>query len=96
MASVQAAPERPAKSAPQGHQMATTFKKEALPYADGRSFKTLDDYLAFRKTLGTTGRSFYEEISPGTYRLVAGRRSPGARDKTYTRDELLEKFGFSE
>jgi hypothetical protein len=76
--------------------MTTTFKKEALPYADGRTFKTLDDYLSFRKALGATGRSFYEEISPGTYRLVAGRRLPGAVDKIYTRDDLLKKFGFLE
>ena len=76
--------------------MATSFKKDALPYADGRSFKTLDDYLAFRKTLGATGRSFYEEISPGTYRLVTGRRLPGAEDKVFSREQLLKKFGFSE
>ena len=76
--------------------MATSIKKDALPYAGGRSFKTLDDYLAFRKTLGTTGRSFYEEVSPGTYRLVTGRRLPGGEEKTYTRDELLKKFGFTE
>ncbi|MCR6660019.1 MAG: hypothetical protein NVV72_12025 [Asticcacaulis sp.] len=86
----------PAQTAPEGRPMATSIKKDALAYADGRSFKTLDDYLAFRKTLGTTGRSFYEEISPGNYRLVTGRRLPGAEEKIYTREELLKKFGFSE
>lgn len=65
------------------------------PYAGDRQFRTLDEYLAYRKTLGATDRPWYEEISPGVYKLTGGRRLPGSPDKTYTRRELLEKFGFS-
>jgi len=67
-----------------------------LPYAAGRQFRTLDDYLAFRKTLGATDRPWYEEVSPGIYKLTGGRRLPGSPEPVYTRQELLEKFGFSE
>ena len=67
-----------------------------LPYAPGRSFKTLDEYLAWRRKLGTMDRPFYEQVSPGVYRLVSGRRLPGRPDRLFTRQELMEQFGFTQ
>jgi len=37
---------------------------------------------------------WYREISPGLYELVT-RRQPRGAPKTYTREELARKFGFS-
>jgi hypothetical protein len=69
--------------------------RASLPFANGQSFESLDDYLSFRRRLGETGRSFYEELSPGVYRLVTGRRLPGSSERLYTRAELLKKFNFN-
>ena len=66
---------------------------QVLPYADGRTFRSLNDYLAYRKTLGRLDRPYYEEISPGLYRLVAMRR-PNTPDQVFTRQQLLDLFGF--
>jgi hypothetical protein len=93
-------------SAQTGDKVASTSTTEAqassasetntrLPYANGREFRSLDEYLAFRKTLGTTDRPWYEEISPGIYYLKGGRRLPASRERTYTRQELMEKFAFT-
>jgi hypothetical protein len=65
-----------------------------LPFAQGRSFATLDDYLAHLRRRGATGVPFYREVSPGVYELVA-RRGPGARPERATRDELMRRFGFA-
>ena len=76
--------------------MANMAQSQAeLPYAGGRQFRKLDEYLAFRKTLGATDRPWYEEVSPGVYKLTGGRRLPGSPEHTYSRRELLEKFGFT-
>lgn len=64
-----------------------------LPFAKGRVFHSLDEYLAYRRQLGQTDRPWYEEISPGHYRLVA-RHLPGQPPQEFTRAELLAKFGF--
>ncbi|HVZ29433.1 MAG TPA: hypothetical protein VG839_03500 [Asticcacaulis sp.] len=65
-----------------------------LPFAKGRIFHSLDEYLAYRRELGKLDRPFYEEVSPGVYRLVARLRRPG-EDKRYTRAELMAQFGFT-
>ncbi len=64
-----------------------------LPYARGRRFASLDDYLAFRRQLGQTDRPWYEEVSPGVYRLVA-RTLPRDQPQLFTRRQLMEQFGF--
>jgi hypothetical protein len=64
-----------------------------LPYAPGKSFRTLDEYLAHLRKRGAYDVPYYEEISPGVYEVV-GRRGPGAPRLTYTREELERKFGF--
>jgi len=64
-----------------------------LPFAKGTVFKALDDYLAYRRKLGALDRPYYEETAPGVYRLV-GARLPSPAE-TYTRQQLMEKFGFT-
>ena len=67
-----------------------------LPFAGGRTFATLDEYLAFRRELGTMDKPFYREVKPGLYELDTGRGPKTAPPERYTRAELLAKFGFSE
>jgi hypothetical protein len=65
-----------------------------LPFAQGRAFASLDDYLAFLRERGRYDVPWYREVRPGVYELVA-RRGPGAEPETYTREELARKFGFA-
>ena len=69
-----------------------------LPHAQGRGFATLDDYLAHLREMGAQDRPYYEEIGPGRYHRIAGRRPPGpaGEPRVYTRAELLEMYGFAE
>ncbi|MEA3014113.1 MAG: hypothetical protein QOD42_2658 [Sphingomonadales bacterium] len=64
-----------------------------LPFGQGLSFATLDDYLAHLQRRGATGVPWFREVSPGVYALVTGRgrRAPAERA---TRAELLARFGF--
>ena len=64
-----------------------------LPYARGKTFSSLDAYLAHRKTLGTIDLPYYEEVEPGRYQLVSGRGS-NISPVFFTRQQLLEKYGF--
>ena len=64
-----------------------------LPYAQGRSFATLDAYLAHLKTLSAIDLPWWREISPGVYEHV--RHMPGAARETATREELMKRFGFA-
>lgn len=66
-----------------------------LPFARGRTFATLDEYLAYRRSLGATDVPWYREVRPGVYEVM-GRRARGVEPQTFTRQELLEKFGFRE
>ena len=65
-----------------------------LPFAQGRTFATLDEYLAFRERRGAADVPWYREVAPGLYEL-AGRRGPGARPQRVTRAELMRRFGFT-
>jgi hypothetical protein len=68
-----------------------------------KRFATLDDYLAWlRQTQAPVDGPWYEEIRPGVYQLRTGNlRILGPegdetpRDQTFTREQLLKKFGFS-
>jgi len=74
---------------------------EALP--PNQRFATLDRYLLYlRSEVGPTDGAWYREIRPGVYQLetgnarrmtVEGEAAP--EKKTYTREELMRKFGFS-
>lgn len=66
-----------------------------LPSSFGRSFATLDAYLEHLRThAGPIDRPWYREVRPGVYELVTTvRPAPAAR--TFTRDQLMQQFGFS-
>lgn len=66
-----------------------------LPFAHGRSFATLDEYLAhLRDRAGPVGQPWYREIRPGVYELVTSLR-PRGEPEIYTREELMGRFGFT-
>jgi hypothetical protein len=64
-----------------------------LPYARGRRFKTLDEYLAHLEELGAVDLPWWREISPGVYEHVI--RMPNAKRETATREELMRRWGFT-
>ena len=63
-----------------------------LPFADGQSFASLDQYLAHLRKLGASDIPFYEEVEPGVYQVMSGRA--GLQPQRYTREELERRFGF--
>lgn len=66
-----------------------------LPSSHGRSFATLDEYLAhLRDRAGPIGQAWYREIRPGVYELVTTLR-PRGEPEIYTREQLMERFGFN-
>ena len=65
-----------------------------LPYARGKVFYNLDEYLAHLEQLSAIDLPYWHEISPGVYEHVI--RMPNAERETATRAELLERFGFEE
>lgn len=81
----------------------TTMAKEAagepvrrqLPFAHGRTFATLNQYLAhLRDRAGPIGQPWYREIRPGIYERVTSR-VPAGEPEIHTRAELMRRFGFS-
>lgn len=66
-----------------------------LPGADGRRFSTLDAYLEhLRRYAAPMDRPWYREISPGLYRLETANLHNGSSEQTFTRAELMKRFGF--
>lgn len=63
-----------------------------LPYAQGKSFETLDEYLAHHERLGAVDLPWWRRIGPDLYEHVV--RMPGADRETATRAELMQRFGF--
>lgn len=63
-----------------------------LPYAHGKVFATLDEYLAHLKQLSAIDLPYWREISPGVYQKVV--RMPEAEPQTATREELLKEYCF--
>lgn len=64
-----------------------------LPFAQGRTFSTLDAYLAHLKAQSAIDLPWWREISPGVYEHV--RHMPGAAREIATREELMKRFGFA-
>ena len=64
-----------------------------LPYSEGRTFYSLDEYLAFLRKAGEYDTPWYRKVGPDRYEL-AGRRFPGSAPAYVTREELMRKFGF--
>ena len=63
-----------------------------LPYAHGKVFATLDDYLAHLQQLSAIDLPYWRQIRPGVYEQVI--RMPGAAPETATREELMKKYCF--
>jgi len=68
--------------------------KADLPFAQGRTFATLDEYLAYLEQEGARDIPWWREVEPGVYELQ-GRMLPEHRQRL-TRKQLAEKFGFRE
>lgn len=67
---------------------------EGLPFAQGRTFATLDAYLAFLRERGAYDVPWFQEVRPGVYALIS-RRGPKAPPLIYTREQLMQRFGFT-
>jgi hypothetical protein len=67
-----------------------------LPLAGARTFRTLDEYLAFRAEQGKWDAPCYTEVEPGVYELWGGRRPPGVTPPRFTRAQLMAEFGFKQ
>ena len=63
-----------------------------LPFARGKTFHTLDEYLAHLEAQGAIDLPWWREIRPGVYEHVTSM--PGARREVATREELMRRFGF--
>jgi len=63
-----------------------------LPYARGKTFRTLDEYLAHLEAQGAIDLPWWREIRPGVYERVTSM--PEARREVATRAELMHRFGF--
>jgi len=64
-----------------------------LPYARGKTFRTLDEYLAHLEAQGAVDLPWWREIRPGVYERVTSM--PEARREVATRAELMRRFGFA-
>ena len=66
-----------------------------LPDSFGRTFASLDEYLAhLRRYAAPIDKPWYREVRPGVYERVttiAPRRAP----ETFTRAQLMARFGFT-
>lgn len=86
---------------PAQNAAATEGKKvtdENLPI--NQRFQSLDEYLAWLQQYGAPAdRAWYKEVRPGVYELQTGNFRPldgdGQAQRTFTREELEKKFGFS-
>jgi len=86
----------PAAAAQMGGQAAVTGGPDRpLPYARGRSFASLDAYLAYlRDYSGPVGLPWYREVRPGVYQLETGNLRPNPPARLFTREQLERRFGF--
>ena len=65
-----------------------------LPYARGRSFASLDEYLEFRRRGGAMDLPWYKEVAPDVFELQTSIR-PAPPPRRFTRAELAAQFGFA-
>lgn len=88
---------KPPRQVP-GSDVSTAAHREGvanLPFADGRVFHSLDEYLAFRRQAGAYDVPWYRKVGPNEYEVVGQRRPGAAKPKRVTRDELMRRFGFT-
>ena len=64
-----------------------------LPFARGKRFCALDEYLAHLEVQGAIDLPWWKQIRPGVYEHV--KRMPSAKQEVATRAELMKRFGFS-
>ena len=65
-----------------------------LPFAMGKKFATLDEYLAYLECFaGPIDKPWWREIRPGVYEHVT--TATNAKHEIATRAELEKRFGFS-
>jgi len=65
-----------------------------LPFAHGKTFRTLDEYLEhLERYAAPIDQPWWREIRPGVYEHV--KRMPGAPREVATREELMKRFGFT-
>lgn len=67
-----------------------------LPYARGRTFASLDEYLAYLEaTNPTVDLPYWRQIGPGRYQWTVRLPGSPAGQEIATREELMRRFGFS-
>ncbi|MFB0610732.1 hypothetical protein [Aurantiacibacter poecillastricola] len=67
-----------------------------LPFSRGRTFATLDAYLAYLEQYnGPLDMPWWREISPGVYRQQLYIANLDVEPETATRAELEKRFGFT-
>ena len=84
------------QSAAKGEAMAENERGRIgqLPYAHGRTFASLDEYLEhLQRRAGPIGQPWYREVRPGVYELVT-TTTPRREPQTFTREQLMREFGF--
>ena len=64
-----------------------------LPYSFGKTFSTLDEYLAHLKQLAAVDLPYWREVRPDVFEQVI--HMTGAKPETATRDELMERYCFN-
>ena len=64
-----------------------------LPFARGRTFASLDEYLAHLEANAAIDLPYWREIRPGVYQWTV--RMPEAKEaEIATREELMRRYGF--
>ena len=69
-----------------------------LPFARGRTFGSLDEYLAhLERYAGPVGQPWYRKVWPDRYERVTTVRSLDGRGQpeTFTREQLMREYGFT-
>jgi len=64
-----------------------------LPYARGRRFDGLDEYLAHLEQQGAIDLPWWRQVAPGVYERMTSM--PGRAPERATRAELMRRFGFT-
>lgn len=64
-----------------------------LPFARGRTFCSLDAYLAHLERQGAIDLPWWRQVRPGVYEHV--KRITGADREVATRAQLMKRFGFT-
>ena len=64
-----------------------------LPFARGRTFGSLDEYLAHLEANAAIDLPYWREIRPGVYQWTVRMPEAGGAE-TASREELLRRYGF--